>query len=56
MEELKTNELLEIVGGFSITGTLINSVISAGKFLYSIGQGFGSSLRRIGGNGLCPLR
>ena len=55
MKELNNNELVAIVGG-SITGTLINAGVSAAKFIYSIGQAFGSSLRRIGNNNLCPLK
>lgn len=56
MVELERNELLRIVGGFSITGTLINALVGAGKFIYSTGQALGSSLRRIGSRNVCPLR
>lgn len=56
MTELNNNELLEVIGGFSITGTIINAATNAAKFIYSAGQAFGSSLRRIGGKSLCPLR
>lgn len=56
MEKLEDKELLAIVGGWSITGTLINAFVSAGKAIYSAGQSFGSSLRRIKGNNLCPIR
>lgn len=56
MVELKNDDLLKIVGGWSITGTLINALVGAGKFIYSTGQALGSSLRRIGSNNVCPLR
>ncbi len=56
MIELNKEELLSVIGGFSITGTIINAVVGAGKFLLDAGRSFGSSLRRIGGNNLCPLR
>lgn len=56
MRKLKNTELLNIVGGFSITGVLINAFTSAGKFIYETGRNFGSSLRRISSNNLCPLR
>ena len=56
MVELKNNELLKIVGGWSITGTIINAFVGAGKFIFSTGQALGSSLRRIGSKNVCPLR
>ena len=55
MEKLNELEALDVVGG-GITGTLINAFLSAGKFIYGLGQSFGSGLRRIGSNNLCPLR
>ena len=56
MKKLNNTELLAIIGGASITGTLINAATSAAKFIYSMGQALGSSLRRISGRTLCPLR
>lgn len=55
MEILNENETLDVVGG-SITGTLINAFITTGKFIFGLGQSFGSGLRRIGSNNLCPLK
>lgn len=46
-------ELMCIIGGFNWTGTVINAITSAGKFIYSVGQSLGSSLRRIGSKNLC---
>ena len=34
MTRLDEHELLLIAGGFSITGTIINAVVSASKFLF----------------------
>ena len=55
----KTNnnyELMLIVGGgINITGTLVNAFLSVGKFIYQLGQGLGSSLRRIGSKNLCKI-
>lgn len=48
-----TKELMYIVGGFSWTGTIINALTSTGKFIFSVGQSLGSSLRRIGNKNLC---
>ena len=56
MVELHKYELLDVVGGFSVTGTIINAFVSAGKFLFDTGRSLGSSFRRIGGNNLCPLK
>ena len=56
MYTLNNSELLNIVGGFSITGVLINALTSAAKFIYETGRNFGSSLRRISSNNLCPLK
>lgn len=48
-------DLMLIVGGFNITGTIVNAFISAGKFIYSLGQSLGTSLRRIGTNNICRI-
>ena len=36
--------------------TIITAFVGAGKFVYGMGQAFGSSLRRISSNKLCPIR
>lgn len=56
MKRLENNELLAIIGGWSLTGTLINAFVSAGKFIYDTGRYLGSSFRRIGDKNLCPLK
>lgn len=48
-------ELMLIVGGFNITGTIVNAFLSVGKFVYSLGQSFGSAIRRIGSNNVCQI-
>lgn len=48
-------ELMLIVGGFNITGTIINAFTSAGKFIYNLGQSLGSAIRRIGNNNVCQI-
>lgn len=54
MIKIKENELYEINGGaINWSGTFINAITSAGKFVYSIGQALGSSLRRIVGGNYC---
>ena len=56
MIELNNTELLSIVGGINWTGVLVNAIRGAGEFVYSVGQAFGSSLRRISGRTLCPIK
>lgn len=53
MKKLDNNELMIVMGGFNITGTIINALTSAGKFIYSLGQSLGSAIRRISSNNLC---
>lgn len=55
MEKLSNNELMLIVGGFNITGTIVNAFLNTGKFIYSLGQSLGSAIRRIGSNDLCKI-
>jgi len=56
MEKINNEqELMLIVGGFNITGTIVNAFVSAGKFIYSLGQSFGSAIRRIGSKNICPI-
>ena len=55
MNRLNDTELVAIIGG-GLSGAIINSFLNAAKFVYNAGQAFGSSLRRIGGKSLCPLR
>ena len=52
---LSKNELLMIIGGASVSGTLVNAFTSAFKSLYGFGQNFGSSIRRIVKKKLCSL-
>ena len=56
MKKIKNKELVLIIGGASFTGTLINAFTSAGRFIYSLGQAFGSSLRRISERNVCPIK
>lgn len=56
MIELKEKELYDINGGaVNWSGTFINAITSAGKFIYNLGQALGSSVRRIVGGNYCPL-
>lgn len=48
-------DLMLIVGGFNLTGTIVNAFLSTGKFIYSLGQSFGSAIRRIGSKNVCQI-
>lgn len=54
-KKLSNNELLYVVGGASISGTIVNAFVSVYKTLYGFGQNFGSSLRRIYKKKLCSF-
>lgn len=53
MKKIDEDELLDIIGGFSITGTIINAFTSAAKFVFQVGVSLGSAIRRLSGNNLC---
>ena len=45
-----------VVGGSNVSGTLMNAFTSIVKFIYEVGEGIGSSIRRISEGDLCPLK
>lgn len=53
--KLSKDEMLQVVGGVKISGTVVNAFTSAFKVLYGFGQNFGSALRRIIKKRLCSL-
>ena len=55
MHKLKTYELREIDGGFSLTGTLIEAFTDGLETILAIGRSFGSSLRRLNEGKLCEI-
>lgn len=56
MSELKECELYQINGGsVNWSGTFINAITTAGKFIYGVGQALGSSIRRIAGGSYCSV-
>ena len=56
MDKVLDKELDKIIGGSSVSGTLLNAFTTIIKFIYEVGEGVGSSLRRIGEGDLCPLK
>ena len=55
VNKLSRTELLQVVGGRSISGTLVNAFHSAFKTVYSFGQNFGGAMRRFINRNLCSL-
>lgn len=55
VDKLSRQELLQIVGGRSISGTIINAFTSAFKTVYGFGQDFGGAMRRFKNRKLCSL-
>ena len=55
MNKLKTYELREIDGGFSLTGAIIEAFTSGLETIVDIGRSLGSSIRRINEGKLCEL-
>ncbi len=54
--KLNNNNLSKIVGGTTISGTIINAFTNVIKVLLDAGEGVGSSIRRIVDNNMCPLK
>lgn len=54
--KLNDKELKVIVAGAGISGTLINSIVKGVNSFLDIGRYFGSSIRRLIGGNICPLK
>ena len=52
---LKTEELKQISGGKSISGSIISALSNGFKTVYSFGQDFGGAIRRIIKRKLCSF-
>ncbi len=55
MVKLKNNQLITIVGGVSISATLLNSLARGINVFLDLGRSLGSAIRRITNNKLCPF-
>lgn len=55
MQKLTNEELCNINGG-GISGAFLNYATKAFDLIYNLGRALGSSIRRIGTNGLCPVK
>lgn len=52
---MEKEELLQIVGGVSITWTLLSSLYKVGGLLIDLGRSLGSAIRRAIGGTMCPI-
>ena len=54
--ELSKKELFSIYGGgFSLSGTLLNSIVRGINAILELGRSLGGSIRRIQTNSVCPM-
>ena len=55
MNKIDNRKLESIIGGSSISGTIINAVSGIVKIFFDVGKSVGSSFRRITERKMCPL-
>jgi bacteriocin-like protein len=55
MKTVDIHELDSIIGGDSISGTVINAFTNVIKLLLDAGRSVGSAIRRVAEGNLCPL-
>ena len=55
MKQISNKELLCIIGGASITGTLINSLARSAEIILDVGRSLGSAIRRFSSGRLCSF-
>ncbi len=52
---LEKQELLQIVGGISITGSLLSAIQRGISVIMDVGRSLGSAIRRMFGGTMCPI-
>ncbi len=55
MKKINNNKLYDIDGGFSLSGTLVNAFSNIINRIHSVGQSFGSALRRLSSKKICKV-
>ena len=55
MRKVKDCELDYVIGGDSISGTVINAFVNVIRVLMDAGRGVGSAIRRVAEGNVCPL-
>lgn len=56
MDKINEEKLSLITGGSNITGPIINAIVNVLNVIKEAGYSFGSGLRRISEDNLCPLK
>ncbi len=57
LKEIDNKTLESLVGGSgNISSTVINALTNVIKFIYVVGTGLGSGVRRIIDNDMCPTK
>lgn len=56
MKVIEKEELDITVGGASFSGAIVNAITSLVKYVYTLGQSLGSSLRRITTGNMCKCK
>ena len=55
MKKLNNKEMLNIIGGGSITGSMLNAIYKIIDTVYSIGESLGSYIRRAVEKKMCNI-
>ena len=55
MNQMSKVELLQVTGGFSINGTLINAFARGIDVVLGVGRSLGTAIRRWQEGRLCPI-
>lgn len=57
MNKIENDELKVIIGGaLNFSGAIVNALTGIVKYVYSLGQSLGSSIRRIVTGNMCSCR
>jgi len=56
MKEIANEEMLEIIGGISITAAFVNALSRVANTIMDAGRALGSAIRRISTNNMCPCK
>lgn len=55
MRELKREEMLSVEGGASFSASMLTAIYKTIEVIYSIGESFGSYIRRVVENKMCDI-
>lgn len=55
MREIDKKEMMKIEGGASFSATMMTAIYKTIEVIYSIGESFGSYIRRVIGKKMCDI-